>query len=108
MTAKEFTHRVDVALQESLRSKHYVPMDFSGPEGRIVDIADLPGNQPTKEGYTYFRRKCLPGNVKNLLTECQSTIHKSQPWFHRGVGRDAAQRILATHSVDGQVCRRYL
>ena len=88
-------------FQESLRSKNYVPMDFSGREGRICDLSDVPGNQPTDKGYTYFRRKCLSGNVKNLLTETQSNIHKNQPWYHIGVGRDASQKILATHAVDG-------
>ena len=88
-------------FQESLRSKNYVPMDFSGREGRICDLSDVPGNQPTKDGYTYFRRKCLSGNVKNLLTETQSNVHKKQPWFHKGVGRDASQKILATHAIDG-------
>jgi len=86
---------------ESLRSKNYVPMDFSGGEGRMCHLSDVPGNQPTKDGYTYFRRKCLSGNVKNLLTETQSSVHKAQPWFHKGVGRDASQRILATHAIDG-------
>ena len=87
--------------QESLRSKNYVPMDFSGREGRICDVSDLPGSQPTKDGYTYFRRKCLSGNVKNLLTEVQATVHKTQPWFHKNTGRDASQKILATHAIDG-------
>jgi len=90
------------AHNESQRSKHYVPMDFSGKEGgRIVDLSDLPGNCPTKEGYTYFRRKCMSANVKNLLTETQDTVHLTQPWFHKGVGRDLSQKILATHAIDG-------
>ena len=88
--------------QESQKSKYYVPMDFSGKEGpRIVDWSDLPANCPTKEGYTYFRRKCMSTNVKNLLTETQDTVHLNQPWFHKGVSRDLSQKILSTHAIDG-------
>jgi len=89
------------AHNESQKSKHYVPMDFTNREGRIVDFSDLPGHCPTKEGYTYFRRKCMQSNVSGLLTETQDTIHLSQPWFHKGVSRDLSQKILSTHAVDG-------
>jgi len=90
-----------LAHNESQKSKHYVPMDFTNREGRIVDFSDLPGHCPTKEGYTYFRRKCMQSNVSGLLTETQDTIHLSQPWFHKGVSRDLSQKILSTHAVDG-------
>ena len=88
-------------FQESCRSSHYVPMDFSGGKsGRIVTAKDMPG-QTTKEGYTYFRRKIEAQNVEHLLTETQANIHKDQPWFHKNVSRDLSQKILASHSVDG-------
>ena len=79
---------------------HYVPMDFSGKSGRLISPKDIQG-QRTKDGYTYFRRKIEPKNVDHLLTETQSNIHKEQPWFHKGVSRDIAQKILASHCVDG-------
>lgn len=75
-------------------------MDFSGKVGRIVDGKDIRGYS-SKEGYTYFRRKVTPKDYEHLLTETQSTIHLAHPWFHKGLGRDMAQRILATHNVDG-------
>ena len=87
-------------LQESNRSLHYVPMDFSGKSGRLISPKDIQG-QRTKDGYTYFRRKIEARNVDHLLTETQANIHKEQPWFHKGVSRDIAQKILASHCVDG-------
>lgn len=88
-------------MQESSRSLHYVPMDFTGGKsGRIVTAKDMPG-QTTKDGYTFFRRPIEPTDVDHLLTETQANIHKNQAWFHKGVGRDLAQRILGSHSVDG-------
>jgi len=88
------------APNESSRSQHYVPMDFSGKSGRIVSAKDIAGHS-TKEGYTYFRRKIEPQNVDHLLTETQANIHKDQAWFHKGVSRDLAQRILGSHCIDG-------
>ena len=75
-------------------------MDFSGKQGRIVNGKDTAG-RPTKDGYTYWRRKMEPTNVDHLLTETQANIHKEMPWFHKGVSREVAQRILASHCVDG-------
>lgn len=75
-------------------------MDFSTKSGRIISQKDIQG-QMTKEGYTYFRRKIEPTNVDHLLTETQATIHKDQPWFHKGVSRDLSQKILASHCTDG-------
>lgn len=50
-----------------------------------------------------MRFKVLPKEVIDLLTESQSQIHLAEPWFHRGLSRDVAQKILATHNVDGYV-----
>ena len=86
--------------KESNRSKHYVAMDFSGKVGKICAEKDIKA-YTSRDGYAYFRRKVLPKEVINLLTESQSQIHLTQPWFHRGLGRDVAQRVLAAHNVDG-------
>jgi hypothetical protein len=89
-------------LQDSNRSKHYVAMDFTGKVGRIVDQRDLMGpGYCSKDGYAYFRRKVSPAEVQPLLTSTQQSAHADRPWFHRGVGRELAQRILAAHNVDG-------
>ena len=47
------------------------------------------------------RLQVLPKEVIELLTESQSQIHLAEPWFHRGLSRDVAQKILASHNVDG-------
>lgn len=88
-------------FQDSSRSKHYVAMDFTGKVGKIVDNKDVVRGY-TSAGYAYFRRKCVsPKDVEPYLTETQAKVHTIQPWFHKGIGRDLAQRILATHNVDG-------
>lgn len=75
-------------------------MDFSGKVGRIVDQKDVRG-YTTKDGYAYFRRKVSPKDIEPLLTKSQASIHLDQPWFHPNMGRELAQRILATHNIDG-------
>ena len=90
-------------------------MDFSGKVGRIMDQqqGQATGNGTShgagangykSDGYAYFRRKVVsPKDVEPYLTESQTRAHIDQPWFHRGVGRELANRILtATCSgVDG-------
>lgn len=93
------------APNESTRSKNFAPMDFSGQSGRIIDHRDMdmtPAEKlATKDSGAYFRRKIDTSKVEHLLTETQATIHLSQPWFHKGVGRLLAQKILALHNIDG-------
>jgi len=82
-------------------------MDFSGKVGRVLDdSAGVPNGKCSsngrESGYSYFRlRRVSPKELEPLLTEVQKTAHEDQPWFHPGVGRDAAQRILAAQGVDG-------
>ncbi len=82
-------------------------MDFTGKVGRICENGELSSAASvgrcytSKDGYAYFRRRVSPKEVEPLLTDTQATAHSNMPWFHRGVGRDVAQRILAAHSVDG-------
>ena len=38
------------------------------------------------------------------MTETQATVHKCQAWFHGGMSRDKANKILQAHaSTDGYV-----
>ena len=85
-------------------------MDFSGQSGRIIDQKDMTDNFPAaserpsnKDGCAYFRRKIDTSKVDHLLTNSQATIHRSQPWFHKGVSRQLAQKILSSHNFDGSV-----
>ena len=84
-------------------------MDFSGQSGRIIDQKDMTDNclaaseRPTtnKDGCAYFRRKIDTSKVEHLLTNSQATIHRTQPWFHKAVSRQLAQKILSAHNFDG-------
>ncbi len=97
-----YSFHVSSPLQDSSRSRHYVAMDFTGKVGVIVDRKDICSSGYTsKDGYAYFRRKVTPTEVEPLLTEIQRTVHLGQPWFHKGIGRETAQRILAAHNIDG-------
>lgn len=84
-----------------MKARHYVAMDFTGKVGRIVEGKDCVKGYTSKDGYAYFRRKVSPKEAAPRLTESQSKVHINQPWFHKNVGRDLAQRVLATHNVDG-------
>jgi len=92
---------------ESVRSKVYVAMDFTGADGGRVldnpkDIRSCDKSGPAnKEGYVPFRRRVAAG-VFDKLTETQATIHKSQDWFHAGMVREKANKILQAHAnTDG-------
>ena len=50
-----------------------------------------------------FRRR-VAAPVADRLTETQATVHKCQAWFHGGMSRDKANKILQAHaSTDGYV-----
>jgi len=93
---------------ESVRSKVYVAMDFSNKSqgGRILenprDVQSCSKSQlATKDGYLPFRRR-VAASVADRLTETQATVHKLQPWYHGGMTRDKANKILQNHAnTDG-------
>ena len=50
-----------------------------------------------------FRRR-IAAPVADRLTETQATVHKCQAWFHGGMSRDKANKILQAHATtDGYV-----
>jgi hypothetical protein len=75
-------------------------MDFTGKVGRIVDKECIRGFT-TKDGLTFFRRKMSPADARNLLAHSQAVVHTAQPWFHKDMTRNFAERVLNTHAVDG-------
>lgn len=93
---------------ESIRSKVYVAMDFSNKSqgGRILENPrDVQSCSKTtlasKDGYLPFRRR-VAASVADRLTETQATVHKLQPWYHGGMTRDKANKILQLHlNTDG-------
>ena len=51
-------------------------------------------------------RRRVAAPVAERLTETQASVHRSQAWFHGGMSRDKANKILAAHSgTDGLVAR---
>ena len=51
----------------------------------------------------FFRRR-VAAPVADRLTETQATVHKCQAWFHGGMSRDKANKILQAHAnTDGYV-----
>lgn len=93
---------------ESVRSKVYVAMDFSNKSqgGRILDNpkdvqACSKAQIATKDGYLPFRRR-VAASVADRLTPTQATVHCIQPWYHGGMNRDKANKILTGHvNTDG-------
>jgi len=105
---------------ESVRSKVYVAMDFTRETGgRVLDnpkdiracdkagaganslLASHAAAAAGKDGYVPFRRRVAKAACEKL-TETQATIHKSQPWYHPGLVRDRANKILQAHAnTDG-------
>ena len=47
-------------------------------------------------------RRRVAAPVAERLTETQASVHRSQAWFHGGMSRDKANKILAAHlATDG-------
>jgi hypothetical protein len=54
-----------------------------------------------KDGYVPFRRRVAKA-ASEKLTETQANIHRRQPWYHAGLVRDRANKILQAHAnTDG-------
>jgi len=93
---------------ESVRSKVYVAMDFSNKSqgGRILDNprevqSCAKSVAAAKDGYLPFRRR-VAASVADRLTPTQSTVHTHQPWYHGGMNRDRANKVLQAHvAADG-------
>uniref|UniRef100_A0A4W6E7W5 Growth factor receptor bound protein 7 n=1 Tax=Lates calcarifer TaxID=8187 RepID=A0A4W6E7W5_LATCA len=76
-----------------------VAMDFSGKAGgRVIQNPMEAQNAEREEGQAWRRREALRCSLPNL----NSAIHKTQPWFHGGVSRKEAQRLIEKQGlVDG-------
>jgi len=93
---------------ESVRSKVYVAMDFSNKSqgGRILDNprdvqSCSKSHLATKDGYLPFRRR-VAASVADRLTATQCSVHTTQPWYHGGMNRDKANKLLQAHiNTDG-------
>ncbi|KAG7219801.1 hypothetical protein INR49_005822 [Caranx melampygus] len=81
-----------------------VAMDFSGKAGgRVIQNPTEAQNAEREEGQAWRRREALRCSLPNLSSAARPTsIHRMQPWFHGGVSRREAQRLIEKQGlVDG-------
>lgn len=81
-----------------------VAMDFSGKAGgRVIQNPSEIRSAEREEGQAWRRREALRCSLPNLNSSPRpSSIHKTQPWFHGGVSRNEAQRLIERQGlVDG-------
>ncbi|KAF7665104.1 hypothetical protein LDENG_00155290 [Lucifuga dentata] len=81
-----------------------VAMDFSGNAGgRVIDNPVEAQSAEREEGRAWRRREALRCSATNQNSGAPvSTIHKTQPWFHGGLSRKDAQRLIEKQGlVDG-------
>uniref|UniRef100_A0A3P8VIU4 Growth factor receptor bound protein 7 n=2 Tax=Cynoglossus semilaevis TaxID=244447 RepID=A0A3P8VIU4_CYNSE len=81
-----------------------VAMDFSGKTGgRVIQNSTEAQIAEKEEGQAWRWRESLRCSLPNLSSGSRpTTIHRSQPWFHGGVSRKEAQRLIEKQGlVDG-------
>ncbi|XP_061563725.1 growth factor receptor-bound protein 7 [Cololabis saira] len=81
-----------------------VAMDFSGKAGgRVIQNPMEAQSAEMEEGQAWRRREALRCSLPNLNSAARpSSIHKTQSWFHGGVSRKEAQRLIEKQGlVDG-------
>ncbi|XP_074475066.1 growth factor receptor-bound protein 7 [Sebastes fasciatus] len=81
-----------------------VAMDFSGKAGgRVIDDATEAECAEREEGQAWRKREAMRWSLPNLNSNARpSSVHKSQQWFHGGVSRKDAQRLIEKQGlVDG-------
>ncbi|XP_069560577.1 growth factor receptor-bound protein 7 [Brachyistius frenatus] len=81
-----------------------VAMDFSGKAGgRVIQNPTEAQSAEREEGQAWRRREALRCSLPNLNSAARpSSIHKTQSWFHGGVSRKEAQRLIEKQGlVDG-------
>uniref|UniRef100_A0A8C6SSL6 Growth factor receptor bound protein 7 n=1 Tax=Neogobius melanostomus TaxID=47308 RepID=A0A8C6SSL6_9GOBI len=99
----EFISLCCLSLQ-SRSEASLVAMDFSGKAGgRVIQNPSEIRSAEKEEGQAWRRREALRCSLPNLNSGPRpSSIHKTQPWFHGGVSRNEAQRLIERQGlVDG-------
>ncbi|XP_067290430.1 growth factor receptor-bound protein 7 [Pseudorasbora parva] len=86
------------------RDESMVAMDFSGKSGgRVIQNPHEAQNAEQEEGHNWRKREALRHSLPTNGHVSQfSAVHRVQPWFHGGVSRKEAQRLLEEQGqVDG-------
>ncbi|KAI4887451.1 hypothetical protein NFI96_017431 [Prochilodus magdalenae] len=81
-----------------------VAMDFSGKSGgRVILNPREAQSAEQEEGYNWRKREALRYSLPSNGQGSRSTaVHQIQPWFHGGVSRSEAERLLEEQGqVDG-------
>nr|XP_057922296.1 growth factor receptor-bound protein 7 [Doryrhamphus excisus]XP_057922297.1 growth factor receptor-bound protein 7 [Doryrhamphus excisus] len=81
-----------------------VAMDFSGNAGgRVLQNPTEVRSAEREEGQAWRRREALRYSLPNLSSASRpSAVHVTQPWFHGGVSRKEAQRLIEKQGlIDG-------
>ncbi|XP_076827092.1 growth factor receptor-bound protein 7 isoform X2 [Brachyhypopomus gauderio] len=98
----EIPLRKDIKWDEGEAS--LVAMDFSGKGGGRVILNPREAQSAEKEeGYNWRKREALRYSSANCVQGSRpAAVHQAQPWFHGGVSRSEAQRLLEEQGqVDG-------
>ncbi|XP_031660745.1 growth factor receptor-bound protein 7 isoform X2 [Oncorhynchus tshawytscha] len=94
----------EVVSQRCESEASLVAMDFSGKAGgRVIQNAWEAQSAEREEGQAWRRREALRCSLPNLNPGSRpSSIHRTQLWFHGGVSRKQAQRLIEEQGlVDG-------
>ncbi|KAM7370394.1 hypothetical protein PAMP_009947 [Pampus punctatissimus] len=94
----------NLADNKSNSEDSLVAMDFSGKAGgRVIQNPTEAQSAEREEGQAWRRREALRCSLPTLNAAARpSSIHKIQPWFHGGVSRKEAQRLIEKQGlVDG-------
>ncbi|KAL7886847.1 hypothetical protein AOLI_G00045680 [Acnodon oligacanthus] len=94
--------RKDTKWEEGEESM--VAMDFSGKSGgRVILNPQEAQSAEKEEGYNWRKREVLRYSLpSNSQGSRPTAVHQIQPWFHGGVSRSEAERLLEEQGqVDG-------
>nr|XP_055038851.1 growth factor receptor-bound protein 7 isoform X1 [Misgurnus anguillicaudatus] len=90
------------------RDESMVAMDFSGNSGRVIQNPHEAQSAEQEEGHNWRKREALRYSLQNSTSQGSrvsrehSPVHRAQPWFHGGVSRNEAQKLLEEQGqVDG-------
>ncbi|XP_029699595.1 growth factor receptor-bound protein 7 [Takifugu rubripes] len=103
-SGRKKTDRSKTITRRSTSEASLVAMDFSGKAGgRVIQNPAEAQSAEQEEGQAWRRREALRCSLPNLNSGPKpSSVHVSQPWFHGGVSRKEAQRLIEKQGlVDG-------